>query len=65
MTSNMRLMRRPIDGSAKAGGIANKMADPMSRPVLEIDHPYSDPRWGDGDRDPYRLPSKKTGKRKK
>ena len=25
---------------------------------LESTRPYDDPRWGDGARDPYRLPSK-------
>ena len=30
----------------------------MSRPILEVQDPYQDPRWENGKRDPYRLPSK-------
>ena len=64
MTSNVRVLRNS-NGATQAGVVAKLGAGAMSRSTLESDHPYSDPRWGDGDRDPYRLPSKETGKRKK
>lgn len=60
MTYNIVLMKRPgfdrgAPPTARRGTILDEA---MSRPTLEVKDRYQDPRWDNGDRDPYRLPSK-------
>ena len=60
MNYRVRSLKRPgFDRGAptvpKRGTILDEA---MSRPTLEVRDQYQDPRWDNGDRDPYRLPSK-------
>lgn len=63
MTYNVMTMKRPgFDrGAPKVPKRGTIMDSVMDRPTLEVRHRYQDPRWDNGNRDPYRLPSKEIG----